>query len=49
MAKIIYYILRVYSKRKALDYAIYRQIKSTKNNKPLEWKYWHNKIMNHGM
>lgn len=48
MAKLIYYIINIYSKKQALNYAIYRQIKSTKKKDSMEWYYWYEKIMNNG-
>mgnify|MGYP003667752603 CR=1 FL=1 len=45
MSKMIYHFLNVFSKRKAMDYAIKQQILSTKNKDSLEWYYWYEKIM----
>jgi hypothetical protein len=42
--KLAYYIIRLFSKRKALDYAIKRQVISMKNKNSLEWYYWFEKI-----
>tara|TARA_R110002012_G_scaffold24556_8_gene81978 strand:- start:6486 stop:6638 length:153 start_codon:yes stop_codon:yes gene_type:complete len=43
----IYHIIRLFDKKKALNYAIKRQIISTRDKKSLEWYYWYEKIMNH--
>ncbi len=43
-SKILYWIIRLYSKRKALDFAIYQQIQSMKRKNELEWYYWYEKI-----
>ena len=45
VSKLIYYIIRVFDKKKALSYAIKRQIISTKNKHSMEWHYWYEKIM----
>ena len=44
MTKLQYYILRFLSKRKALDFAIAKQVESLKNKESMEWYYWFKKI-----
>ena len=41
MYSLVYYIIRLFNKKAALNYALDRQIKSM--------KYWHNKVMDHGI
>ena len=44
LSKLLYWILRMINKRRALDYAIKRQIISTKIKGSMEWYYWYEKI-----
>ena len=41
MYSLVYYIIKLFNKKAALNYALDRQIKSM--------KYWHNKVIDHGI
>ena len=42
--KIKYHLIKLISKRAALDFAIDQQIKSMKRKNEIEWYYWYTKI-----
>jgi hypothetical protein len=44
LPKLVYFTIRLFSKKRALTYAIKRQIISTKYKDSMEWYYWYKKI-----